>query len=50
MNGVILNFNSEMVVIDKNVDLVGNASHYLLKVGCGSAPNVVMKSGIVFYR
>lgn len=48
MNGVILNFNSEMVVIDKNVNLVGNASHYLLKVGCCSAPNVVMKSGTVF--
>lgn len=44
MNSVVLNFNSEMVVIDKNVNLVGNASHYLLN----SVLNVVMKNGTVF--
>jgi hypothetical protein len=48
MKGIILNFNSEMVVIDKNVNLVGNASHYLLTVGRGRFPDVVMKSGTVF--
>lgn len=47
IDGIILHFSSEMVVIDKNVKLVGTASHYCT-TSKSSIPNIVMENGTVF--